>query len=256
MRRCEDCGRLTIFLKFDRSSGLCDSCREKRRFAAQAAAEERVRAWFEKADSIPAAEIRTDGERVKKNNLSEITDLPISPITTRINRAQLGTVVCIDIETTGLHVGSGKIVEVGAVKYEDWEPVEAFCTLINPKSPIPAEASEINHITDDMVAGAPEFYHIIPSLSDFIGNHSLLGHNIMFDLKFLYKNGYDFTAVKRKYYDLLPLAQRKLKYGEDIDNHQLDTLCAYFHIPRERSHRALYDCCATMDVLSRLLEAF
>ena len=45
----------------------------------------------------------------------------------------------------------------------------------------------VNGITPEMLEGAPALYQIIPSLQEFIGDMPLLGHNLEFDLKFLYR---------------------------------------------------------------------
>lgn len=115
---------------------------------------------------------------------------------------------------------------------------------------IPQEATEINNITDDMVAGCPTIKEVLPSLEKFIGKSNLLGHNLKFDLRFLYKYGYDFSKEKRKYYDTLEIARTKLKkfnrykyynsdsyYDWDVYDYKLDTLCEYYNISRNVSHR-------------------
>ncbi|MBQ8315841.1 MAG: 3'-5' exonuclease, partial [Lachnospiraceae bacterium] len=40
----------------------------------------------------------------------------------------------IDIETTGLGPEKAKIIEIGAVKYEDGVQKEVFSTLVNPQT--------------------------------------------------------------------------------------------------------------------------
>jgi DNA polymerase III epsilon subunit-like protein len=44
------------------------------------------------------------------------------------------------------------------VRFCNAEPVDTFCTLINPGRPIPPEASAVNGITDDMVADQPGLF--------------------------------------------------------------------------------------------------
>lgn len=100
------------------------------------------------------------------------------------------------------------LLEVAAIKFEDWTPIEKFHTLINPGKHIPEEATQVNNITDDMVINSPKFSQVIESLDKFIGNSNIVGHNLPFDLKFLYRNGHDFLASKRKYYDTLEIAKK------------------------------------------------
>lgn len=92
----------------------------------------------------------------------------------------------------------------------------------------------------------------------------MVGHNLPFDLNFLYRNGLNILAKKRKYFDTLELAKKVVKgptkrwnsdtagYVTDfnidyeVENHKLETLCDYFEIRDNSSaHRALSDCLAT-----------
>ena len=62
----------------------------------------------------------------------------------------------IDIETTGLGPEKEKIIEIGAVKYEDGVQKEVFSTLIHPQTAgIPARITELTGITNEMVKDAP-----------------------------------------------------------------------------------------------------
>ena len=132
-------------------------------------------------------------------------------------------------------------------------------------------SSAINNITDDMVADAPAFMQIIDSLNAFVGKSNIVGHNLPFDLKFLYRYGYDFTANKRRYYDTCEIAKKtlkkpKLKWDKDFDEYVIDydcdydvedykltTLCDYYQIRDNMfAHRALSDALATGELFKCL----
>ena len=72
--------------------------------------------------------------------------------------------------------------------------------------PIPAEATQINGITDEMVNGKPTFYSIAQGLHQFIGDADIAGFNIDFDLKFLMEEfsraRIDFNCADRDTIDL------------------------------------------------------
>ena len=179
----------------------------------------------------------------------------------------------MDIETTGLSSTKDKIIEIAAIRFEDWVPVEKLHTLLNPEKHIPEEATAVNNISDDMVANSPRFSQIIESLDSFIGKASLVGHNLPFDLKFLYRYGYDFTTVKRHYYDTCEISKKTLKtpkkkwdkdlgeyvinynYDYDIENYKLTTLCDYYHIRDNLfAHRAMSDALATGILFQKLAQ--
>ena len=56
--------------------------------------------------------------------------------------------------------------------------MDEFSTLVNPGIPIPYYASEINGITDDMVADSPNFREALGQFLEFAGDFVLVGHNI------------------------------------------------------------------------------
>lgn len=95
------------------------------------------------------------------------------------------TFVAFDTETTGLSSRTCRIIEIGAVKFNNSGILGSFNTLINPKCHIPEECTQINHITDSMVEEKPVIKEILPSFMKFIDEATLVGHNIQFDIRFL-----------------------------------------------------------------------
>ena len=77
--------------------------------------------------------------------------------------------VAFDLETTGTQPNENAIVEIGAVRFSGSEPLEGFGKLINPGMPIPAEASRVNGITDEMVKDAPPIESILSEFAEFLG---------------------------------------------------------------------------------------
>lgn len=219
----------------------------------------------EKLNSIKNVEVEISDTKHKKLVVSELDGLiKYTNITPKTSYDRIGSFVVIDTETTGLSSTKDAVVEVAAIKFEDWVPIERYQTLINPGKSIPADASAVNNITDDMVCNAPTFLQIIDSLDSFIGKYNIVGHNLPFDLKFLYRNGYNFATKKRHYYDTCEIAKKILKkpkmkwdkeyeeyvinenYDYDVEDYKLTTLCDYYGI-RDNSfaHRALSDAYAT-----------
>jgi DNA polymerase-3 subunit epsilon len=90
-----------------------------------------------------------------------------------------------DIETTGLDPQRDRIVELGAVKFDNRGPVSRFSILINPGIPMPGEASRVNHITDEMLAGQPALEAVFPDFLRLIRNTVIIAHNASFDCGFV-----------------------------------------------------------------------
>jgi DNA polymerase-3 subunit epsilon/ATP-dependent DNA helicase DinG len=146
-----------------------------------------------------------------------------------------GDLVALDLETTGLDPVNDAIIEVGAVRIKDGELIESFSTLINPGRPIPAHITHLTGIQPDDVVDKPGIEGVLPGLSQFAGNATIIGHNIGFDLDFLSARGilqknpridtYELASV------LLPRAPR----------YSLASLTSQMDIRLDNAHRALGD---------------
>jgi DNA polymerase-3 subunit epsilon len=94
--------------------------------------------------------------------------------------------VAADVETTGLSPAAGdRICEIGMVRFLRGTAIDSLVSLVNPLRPIPAGATAVNGITDEMVAGAPTFSELLPRIIDFLGDDPVVFHNAPFDLSFL-----------------------------------------------------------------------
>ena len=118
-----------------------------------------------------------------------------------------------DLETTGVSCRSDDVVEISALRVRGGAVVNSFSSLVNPGRHIPGAASQVNHITDEMVAGAPTMEEVLPEFLVFIGEDVLVGHNIArFDMKFLHRDcTIRFGAVPgNDYIDTLVYARTRL----------------------------------------------
>lgn len=153
--------------------------------------------------------------------------------------------VVVDLETTSRYINYAEIIEIGAVKVVNNEPVDTFSTLVRPDFDIPPSATAVNGITNEMVKDAPGIRDVLISFLDFIGDSVVLGHNIStFDINIIYDytralSGDDFS---NPYFDTLYMAKACLPF---LENQRLTTIADYYSIDVEGAHRALYDCYIT-----------
>jgi DNA polymerase-3 subunit epsilon len=105
-------------------------------------------------------------------------------------------------------------VDVALLRREPDGGESVFSSLVDPGVPIPIEASDVHHITDDMVRGQPTFKDIAPKLIAFIGDADLGGFNVgKFDIPLLAaefkRAGFEFSAKGRRVLDAFTIFQRK-----------------------------------------------
>ena len=83
----------------------------------------------------------------------------------------------IDLETTGINLGTDRIVEIAIVKILPDKSRSIKRKLINPGIPIPPESSEVHGITDEMVKDAPEFRQVANEIKQILDGCDLAGYN-------------------------------------------------------------------------------
>ncbi len=154
--------------------------------------------------------------------------------------------ISIDIETTGFDPLFDEIIEIGAVRYKGQIEVDFFQSLIKPQEKIPDFITIKTGITNDMVKDSPRIESVLPDFIDFIGGDVLLGHNVNFDINFLYDECLQHLGHKlqNNFVDTLRLSRRLFR---DFENHRLDTLLNKFSLSARTLHRSLGDCRATAD---------
>ena len=169
----------------------------------------------------------------------------------------------LDLETTGLDPSFDEIIEVGIIKVRNNEVIDTYNSLIQPKlyRYLDDEGNEVEFyiddfiveltgITNEMLKEAPLLKDVFKDIENFIGDDVIVGHNINFDINFLYdfarENG--FKEVNNDYWDSMKLARRILR---DLKHHRLKDLAEFFELNYE-GHRSLNDCKITLNIMQLL----
>jgi DNA polymerase-3 subunit epsilon len=113
----------------------------------------------------------------------------------------------IDLETTGINLGTDRIVEIAIVKILTDGTRSVKRKLINPGIPIPKNSSDIHGITDEMVKDAPTFRQAAQELKQMLDGCDLGGYNSnRFDIPLLMEEflraGVDFDMRNRRLLDV------------------------------------------------------
>ena len=158
--------------------------------------------------------------------------------------------IVFDIETTGLDPSIDEIIEIGAIKVENNTIIEEFHSLIKPNYKIDAFITELTGITNDMVIEAPKVDEVLKKFISFIGNSILIGHNVHFDINFIYDNliKINCSPLKNDFVDTLRLARKILP---ELKHHRLKDLASYYNIDIEGNHRAIKDAEITFSIYQR-----
>ena len=163
--------------------------------------------------------------------------------------------VVFDVETTGLSPQDGdRIIEIAAMRVKGGQVVEKFYSLVNPKRTIPAAATMVNQITEEMLVDAPTADAVLPKMIEFIGGGCVAGHNVRFDLGFLC---HELSLAGRRLKDETP-AIDTLKMARDLipylSNYKLSYLARSLGVTVTQTHRAMADVDITVQVMLRLFE--
>ncbi|HBD93357.1 MAG TPA: hypothetical protein DDY71_03485 [Spirochaetia bacterium] len=165
------------------------------------------------------------------------------------------TYVFFDFETTGFYpLDTDRIIEIAMIKITNGSVVDKFETFINPLRLIPEQASEVNHITNEMVKDYSDFNKdICIKTLNFIQDSILVAHNSSFDLGFLAmelaKHGISFTSWRS--IDTLKIAKSVFP----AQKNKLKNLIDRYNIKQEGDlHRAMVDTEALVDVFFNLVD--
>ena len=170
-------------------------------------------------------------------------------------KARNAEFIVFDVETTGLSPADGdRIIEIAAIKVKDRKVIAVLESFINPKRELPASATYVNKITEDMLIGAPTSEEVLPGIIDFIGGGCVVGHNVKFDLGFLC---YELSLSGRKLRDETPaidtlkMAKALIPY---LSSYKLSHIAGALGIRIGETHRAKADVELTIEVLTRLMD--
>ena len=164
-------------------------------------------------------------------------------------------IIFFDLETTGINIGTDKIVEISILKVFPNGNKESKTWLVNPEMEIPKNSSDIHGITNEQVVTEPTFKELAPQINELITGCDLAGFNSnRFDIPLLAEElmraGIDFDMKDRKAIDVQVIfhkkEQRTLSAGYQF----------YCGKELEGAHGAEADTNATYEILLAQLDKY
>ena len=161
----------------------------------------------------------------------------------------------IDLETTGVNLGTDRIVEIAIVKILTDGTKSVKRKLINPGMPIPKGASDVHGFTDEMVKDAPSFKQVAQELKQMLDGCDLAGYN---------SNRFDVPLLMEEFLRAQVDFDMKGRKLLDVQNifHKMEprTLSAaykfYCSKNLDGAHGAEVDASATHEILEAQIERY
>ncbi len=160
-----------------------------------------------------------------------------------------------DLETTGVNVGTDRIVEICIIRANVNGSTDIKTLLVNPTIPIPAEATAIHHITDEDVKDKPTFAQLAAELNQFLHNCDLAGFNSnKFDIPLLVEEflraDVDFDLKHRRFVDVMNIFHK-------MEPRNLSAAYKFYcNESLENAHSAEADTLATYKILKAQLDRY
>lgn len=119
--------------------------------------------------------------------------------------------VVIDIETSGINPDKDEIIRLSALKIVSGKTADEFSSFVKPRKPLSAEVERLTGITNKSLEDKRPINVELPDFLQFIGNSTLVAHNIGFDMRFINAALKDMgqPVIKNKTEDTLSLARKK-----------------------------------------------
>lgn len=166
--------------------------------------------------------------------------------------------ICFDVETTSLYDFSGRMVELGAVKFDlSGRVYEEFSSLINPGIPIPDDVVKIHGISNETVANERMAREVLKEFLTFIGDSDavMIAHNASFDVGFVSNDlsRCGLSMPQHMVVDTVTLAKTAFP---EAGLYNLEYLINFLAVDTSTSvsHRALDDALLTRELFLRCMQ--
>ncbi len=167
--------------------------------------------------------------------------------------------VILDVETTGLD-GQAECCQIGIISPRGEVLLD---TLVKPVGGIPASATAIHGITDDMSQDSPTILELEPELKRLLGPATVAVYNADFDRRLL-RQSFEAHGTEKQWLNdckfvdvMVPYAEFWGEWNDHFQSYRWQSLvsaCRQQGITIENAHSAVGDCRATLALLKEMYE--
>ncbi|MFA5135928.1 MAG: exonuclease domain-containing protein [Patescibacteria group bacterium] len=158
--------------------------------------------------------------------------------------------VIVDIETTGLHSGHDRIIELAILKVENNKLIDSFTTLVNPQTYLSPFIERFTGITSRELQSAPLFADINEKVWEFLEGSVFVAHNARFDYGFI-KTEFRRTGITWSAKTLCTVKLSRRLFPEHR-HHGLEALIERYKFKYKARHRAYDDAHIVWQFLKKL----
>jgi DNA polymerase III subunit epsilon len=174
-----------------------------------------------------------------------------------IELVKSGVYVVLDTETTGLH--DGEICQIAVV---DSAGSVLMDTLVKTVRPIPAEATHIHGITNEMVANADGWEQVSAKLLSLLTGKPVIVYNAVYDRKMLHQSAekaglpkVEWKSISSWHCAMEAFAEEYGDYNSYHGSYRWQPLyraARHYNIEQREAHTALDDCLTTLAIIKAM----
>lgn len=159
----------------------------------------------------------------------------------------------VDTETTGLDINNARIINVAAVKVQNFKIIDFYNSFINPEMEIPKDSIKWHNITDEMVVDKPTVGEVLPDFINFVDDSIVVGHHINFDIRMINKEMMQSFGCEMKNHWLDTMLIYSNAIVKKDEHYSLDHLLDLYNVTCNGRHTALGDALATAEVFTKMI---
>lgn len=156
-------------------------------------------------------------------------------------------VVFVDVETTGMSAGAGRVIEIAAIRVENGRVAAKINSLVNPEGSINPYIQTITGIKPSQLENAPVFADVAEQLADTMHGAVFIAHNVRFDYSFIR------AEFRRLGINFKPKMLCSVKLSRELypqyRRHSLESIIERHRVKVNNRHRAYDDAKAVWEFL-------